>query len=154
MWKDFNLELKIKCEDRSNSGVWLHIPDPTTIINRKVTAFEVNIDSGKGGTGVIFGAVDISSGKPLSSTLGDGFLGSKTTPEFQPGQFEWVSMRITARSGLVTVWLDGDQVNQWSLPSGWAPPPARQYVHTFQGTIGLQSLNGSVAFKDITVELL
>ncbi len=154
MWKDFNLELKIKCEDRSNSGVWLHIPDPTTIINRKVTAFEVNIDSGKGGTGVIFGAVDISSGKPLSSTLDNGFFGSKTTPEFQPGPFQWVSMRITARSGLVTVWLDGDQVNQWSLPSGWAPPPARQYVHTFQGTIGLQSLNGSVAFKDITVELL
>ena len=154
MWKDFNLELKIKCEDRSNSGVWLHLPAPTTIITRKVTGFEVNIDSGKGGTGVIFGAVDISSGKPLSSTLDNGFFGSKTTPEFQPGQFEWVSMRITARSGLVTVWLDGDQVNQWSLPSGWAPPPARQYVQTFQGTIGLQSMSGSVAFKDITVELL
>ena len=154
MWKDFTLDLKIKCEDRSNSGVWLHIPDPTTIINRKVTAFEVNIDSGKGGTGVIFGAVDISSGKPLSITLDNGFFGSRTTPEFQPGQFEWVSMRITTRSGLVTVWLDGDQVNQWSLPAGWTPPADKQYVQTFQGTIGLQSMSGSVAFKDITVELL
>jgi serine/threonine protein kinase len=154
MWKNFTLDLKIKCEDRSNSGVWLHIPDATTIINRKVTAFEVNIDSGKGGTGVIFGAVDINSGKPLSSTLDNGFFGSKTTTDFQPGQFEWVSMRITARSGLVTVWLDGDQVNQWSLPADWAPPPAKQYVQTFQGTIGLQSMSGSVAFKDITVELL
>ena len=154
VWKDFTLDLKIKCEDRSNSGVWLHIPDPTTIINRKVTAFEVNIDSGKGGTGVIFGAVDISSGKPLSITLDNGFFGSRTTPELQPGQFEWVSMRIATRSGLVTVWLDGDQVNQWSLPAGWIPPADKQYVQTFQGTIGLQSMSGSVAFKDITVELL
>lgn len=153
VWKDFTLDLKFKCEDRSNSGVWLHIPDPTTLINRKVTGFEVNIDNGKE-TGTIWGAVDISSGKVLSGTLGNGFFGSKATPDLQPGRLAWLSMRITAKSGLVTVWLDGDQINQWSLPAGWTPPPATNYVQTFQGTIGLQSLNGSVAFKDITVELL
>ena len=64
------------------------------------------------------------------------------------------AMRITSRSGLVTVWLNGIQVNQWSLPPGWTPPADKNYVQTFQGTIGLQSMRGIVAFKDITLELL
>jgi serine/threonine protein kinase len=46
--------------------------------------------------------------------------------------FDGQSLRIMAKTGIYTVWIDGRQVNQWSFPSGL----------------------GSVAFKDIAVELL
>jgi hypothetical protein len=152
-WQDFTLELKVKATKSSNSGVWLHLPEPTTIINRKVTGFEVNIDSNTA-TGTILGAVDFNSGRPLSSKLESGFFGSQKQPPGPSLADQWITMRINARSGLVTVWLDGQQVNQWALPDGWAPPPDKGYVQAFKGTIGLQSLSGTVAFKDIAIELL
>ncbi|WP_395743464.1 protein kinase domain-containing protein [Prosthecobacter sp.] len=155
LWKDFSLEIKVKCQDKSNSGIWLHIPDPITILSRKVSAFEVNIDESADQTGSILGAVEMSTGAPLNSRLergGDRFGSSKSFSDSQMNQ--WLSMRVTSRSGLVTVWIDGRQVNQWSLPSGWAPPPEKNYLQTFQGTIGLQSMSGRVAFKDIILELL
>jgi len=153
-WKDFTLEIKVKCQDRSNSGIWLHIPAPATIISRRVTAFEVNIDEGAGQTGSILASVDMDTGAPLNVRLerGDTFGSIKSFPDRLFDQ--WRAMRITSRSGLVTVWLNGIQVNQWSLPPGWAPPADKNYVQTFQGTIGLQSMRGIVAFKDITLELL
>ncbi|MDB6004295.1 MAG: hypothetical protein JWR15_1282 [Prosthecobacter sp.] len=79
-WKDFTVEMRIKCAEQANSGIWL--------------------------------------------------------------------------AGLVTVLIDGKPVNEWSFPTGWVPPADKNDVQTFQGTIGLQSLSGSIAFKDITVELL
>lgn len=158
VWKDFSLEIKIKCQDKANSGLWLHIPDPAVIINRKVSAFEVNIDEqGAGGTGGILAAVDMRSGSPLSSSLergkGVGFGAAKTAAS--SGRFnQWQSLRVTVRAGLYTVWIDGQQVSQWSYPPNWSAPADKDYVHTFQGTIGLQSNGGSVSFKDISVELL
>ena len=157
IWKDFILDIKIKCPDRANSGIWLHIPEPTTIINRKVSAFEVNIDErGKGTTGDILAAVDISSGAPMNDLLQPGKKPYLSSPKSPPsaGRFDqWQSLRIMAKAGVFTVWIDAQQVNQWSFPSGWAPPPNSNYVQTFAGTIGLQSGAG-VAFKDITVQML
>jgi hypothetical protein len=153
-WKDFTLDIKVKCQDRANSGIWLHIPAPATIISRRVTAFEVNIDEGAGQTGSILASVDMDTGAPLNVRLerGDTFGSIKSFPDRLFDQ--WRAMRITSRSGLVTVWLNGIQVNQWSLPPGWTPPADKNYVQSFQGTIGLQSMRGIVAFKDITLELL
>lgn len=157
VWKDFILAIKIKCPDAANSGIWLQIPEPATIINRKVSAFEVNIDErGKGDTGTILAAVDITSGAPMNSLLEPGkrpYLGSpKSVPS--AGRFDqWQSLRIMAKAGTFTVWIDGQQVNQWSFPPGWAPPADKNHMQTFEGTIGLQSGLG-VAFKDISVELL
>lgn len=153
-WKDFTLEIKVKCHDRANSGIWLHIPSPATIISRRVTALEVNIDEGSGQTGSILASVDLDTGAPLNVRLerGDTFGSIKSFPDRLLDQ--WRAMRITTKSGLVTVWLNGIQVNQWSLPPGWTPPADKNYVQTFQGTIGLQSMRGIVAFKDITLELL
>ncbi|OYW70356.1 MAG: hypothetical protein B7Z37_30985, partial [Verrucomicrobia bacterium 12-59-8] len=158
MWKDFTLEIKIKCQDQANSGIWLHIPDPSTIINRKVSAFEVNIDErGQGDTGGILAAVEMSSGGPLNSQLvrqrGVRFGSAKTIPSAHRFN-EWQSLRISAKAGLYMVWIDGRLVNEWSFPTGWSPPSDKGYVQTFQGTVGLQSSVGIVAFKDITVELL
>ncbi|HBJ86696.1 MAG TPA: hypothetical protein DDZ88_23140 [Verrucomicrobiales bacterium] len=156
VWKDFALDIKVKCSDAANSGIWLHIPDPATLINRKVSAFEINIDErGKGDTGTILAAVEINTGAPMNSQLEKKrpFLGSsKTLPS--GGRFdEWQALRVMARSGVFTVWIDGRQVNQWSFPAGWAPPADKDYLQTFAGTIGLQSGTG-VAFKDITVQML
>ncbi|MGV3663065.1 MAG: family 16 glycoside hydrolase, partial [Prosthecobacter sp.] len=158
VWRDFSLEIKVKCEDHANSGVWLHIPDAATIINRKVSAFEVNIDEHRGGdTGGILAAVELSSGAPLDSQMnkqGKGRFGAGKYPP-SGGRFgQWQSMRITAKQGLFTVWIDGRQVNQWAFPPLWLPPQDKGYLQTFQGTVGLQSNGGSVAFKDISVELL
>jgi serine/threonine protein kinase len=156
VWKDFNLDIKIKCPDAANSGIWLHIPDPTTILNRKVSAFEVNIDErGKGTTGDILAAVEINTGAPMNSQLEKRrpYLSSIKNPP-SGGRFDqWQALRVMARSGVFTVWIDGRQVNQWSFPAGWTPPPDKDYVQTFAGTIGLQSGAG-VAFKDITVQML
>lgn len=154
-WKDFTLELKVKSSGPSNSGIWLHLPDVSTLINRPVTGFEVNIDERSGGTGTILGAVEVSSGAPLSGRLrrNDGFFGSvRKTTTARYGL--WQSLRITTRSGMVTVWIDGEQVNDWALPAGWKPPADKDYVQTTQGTVGLQSNGGSVAFKDILLEPL
>jgi hypothetical protein len=151
------LDIKIKCPDAANSGIWLHIPEPNTLINRKVSAFEINIDErGKGDTGTILAAVEINTGAPMNSQLEKRrpFLGSIKNPP-SGGRFDqWQALRVMAKSGVFTVWIDGRQVNQWSFPAGWAPPPDKDYLQTFAGTIGLQSGTGSVAFKDITVELL
>jgi len=156
VWKDFTLDIKIKCPDAANSGIWLHIPDPTTIINRKVSAFEVNIDErGKGTTGDILAAVEINTGAPMNSQLEKRrpYLSSIKNPP-SSGRFDqWQALRVMARSGVFTVWIDGRQVNQWSFPAGWTPPADKDYLQTFAGTIGLQSGAG-VAFKDITVTML
>jgi len=156
VWKDFTLDIKIKCPEAANSGIWLHIPEPTTLINRKVSAFEINIDErGKGDTGGILAAVDISSGAPMNSQLEKRrpYLSSSKDPP-SGGRFDlWQALRIRAKAGVFTVWIDGRQVNQWSFPAGWTPPPNKDYLQTFAGTIGLQSGLG-VAFKDITIELL
>ncbi len=154
MWKDFTIEMKIKCPERANSGIWLHIPDPATIINRKVTAFEVNIDERGSHTGDIMAAVEMNSGVPLNMKLERGGLFGSPRSAAAPRFNQWLSLRVTSRAGLVTVLIDGKLVNEWSFPTGWVPPADKNYVQTFQGTIGLQSLSGSIAFKDITVELL
>lgn len=156
VWKDFTLDIKVKCPDMANSGIWLHIPDPETLISSKVSAFEINIDErGKGDTGTILAAVEINTGAPMNSQLEKRrpYLSSSKTPP-SGGRFDqWQALRVMARSGVFTVWIDGRQVNQWSFPTGWTPPPDKDYVQTFAGTIGLQSGAG-VAFKDITVQTL
>jgi serine/threonine protein kinase len=154
VWQDFSPEIKIKSHERSNSGIWLHIPDPATIITRKVTGFEVNIDERGNHTGDILAAVEMNSGLPLNASLERGGSFGSLKSFAEPRLNQWLAMRITSKAGRVTVWIDGRQVNQWSLPAGWAPPADKDYVQTSEGTIGLQSMSGSIAFKDITIELL
>jgi hypothetical protein len=99
--------------------------------------------------------VEINTGAPMNSQLEKRrpYLSSIKNPP-SGGRFDqWQALRVMARSGVFTVWIDGRQVNQWSFPAGWTPPPDKDYVQTFAGTIGLQSGAG-VAFKDITVQML
>ena len=64
-------------------------------------------------------------------------------------------MRIRVLRGMVTVWIEDLQINQWSLPPGWSPPMDSGFQQALEGTIALQgSRQGTVSFKDIMVRLL
>ncbi len=159
LWKDFSVEFRFKCEAKSNSGIFLHVPDPSILTSRKVTAFEVNIDESAKATGGIMGAVNLETGLPLNAQLvrvggGGGFgAGAKLLPG-RPKFDEWQQMRIVAQSGVFTVWIDGEQVSSWAFPAGWTPPPDKGFLQTFEGTVALQCGFGRTTFKDITVEPL
>ena len=158
-WKDFSIEFRFKCNAKTNSGIFLHVPDPSILTSRKVTAFEVNIDESAKATGGIMGAVNLETGLPLNAQLvrvggGGSFgAGAKLLPG-RPRFDEWQQMRIVAQSGAFTVWIDGQEVSSWAFPSGWTPPANKGFVQTFEGTVALQCGFGRTTFKDITVELL
>lgn len=159
LWKDFSIEFRFKCDAKTNSGIFLHVPDPSILTSRKVTASEVNIDESAQATGGIMGAVNLETGLPLNAQLvrvgggGNFGAGAKLLPG-RPRFDEWQQMRIVAQSGAFTVWVDGQEVSSWSFPSGWAPPADKGFLQTFEGTVALQCGFGRTTFKDITVELL
>ncbi len=159
VWKNFSIEFRFKCEQRTNSGIFVHVPDTSILTSRKVTALEINIDESSKATGSIMGAVNLETGLPLNSQLvrmggGGGFGAGAKLFAGRPKFDEWQQMRIVARSGAFTVWIDAEQVSSWAFPSGWTPPPDKGFLQTFEGTVALQCGFGRSAFKDIVVEVL
>jgi len=72
-------------------------------------------------------------GAPMNSQLETG--SSKAPPS--GGRFDqWQVLRVLVRSGVFTVWIAGQQVNQWSFPAGWAAPTDKDDLQTFAGTLG------------------
>ena len=82
--------------------------------------------------------MEINTGAPMNSQWEKkrSSPGSSKTPP-SGGRFDqWQVLRVLVRSGVFTVWIAGQQVNQWSFPAGWAAPTDKDDLQTFAGTLG------------------
>lgn len=131
-WTDFDLACQVKTEEKANSGLWVHVPEPPP--RRGALALEVQIDnegSDPQKTGSLW------SVKPVS------------TRQVRDGQ--WFALRVSVKGGTVRVFIDNKLVNEWTQPPDWQPPATMPEARLGSGTIGLQSNGGEVWFKNIEV---
>ena len=116
---DFVLELEYKCAgERTNSGVFLRIPEMPANNEYIYHSFEVQIDDASEGThhtGAVFDAEAPSehAGKPAG---------------------EWNQMRIAFVGDRIEVWINGKQVVDWQ-----AEPRGKIRDFAARGFIGLQN---------------
>jgi hypothetical protein len=127
---DFELSLDIQVsEARSNSGIFVRVPDPTTEAYF-TNSFEVQIDTGGVGTAATGAIYDVQA--PL------------TTFDLRP--HVWHAMQIRAVGPRVSVWIDDVLVNDFrSRPGGQVTSYAPA------GFLGLQNHSDAdvVRFRDI-----
>ncbi|SKA99288.1 Serine/threonine protein kinase [Prosthecobacter debontii] len=134
-WKNFELNLKVMTEIKGNSGVWIHTarnPSDDKPPGVEVQICNNGIDTQK--TGSLHGI------KPLTNQLvSDG---------------QWFSLKIIVQDKTIRVFLNGTQINEWTQPDGWRPPPNSPNASLGSGSIGLQSHSGIIWFKDIYIRSL
>ena len=135
-FKNFVLELDYKCSDpRSNSGIFLRVPDVPVSDEYIYHSFEVQInDAGKGihKTGAVYDAE--SPRVDASNPTG-----------------EWNHFKITFKGGNIQVELNGKEVIDWM-----AEPRGKVADIAKEGYIGLQNHDWdiSVSFRNIFVKEL
>lgn len=133
---DFVLELEFKCADeRTNSGVFVRVPEVPASDDYIYHAFEIQIaDGGEGihGTGAVYDAA-----APM------------TRASNPPGQ--WNQYRISFIGGKITIELNGTQVLDWT-----AEPRGKVADFASRGYIGLQNHDdiSPVYFRNIRVKAL
>ena len=133
--KDFDLTMKVKTEDKANSGVFIHCKrnnDGASYANGlEAQIANENKDPQKTGS--------LWSVQPVEKIIvHDG---------------EWFDYRINVRGMTVTTFINGKQVNEWTQPADWKSPPGKPEAKLGEGTIGLQSNGGTVWIKDVEITL-
>lgn len=137
-FKDFILELEYKCDlEKSNSGIFIRIPDEV-VNNRYIRkSFEVQIS-------------DISKEKHKTGALFDAKAPIDDIPSNGPGK--WNHFKITCQGKNIKIELNGKLINEWEMtvPSG----KVREMYP--EGYIGLQNHDhdSSVYFKNIKIKEL
>ena len=133
---DFVLELDFKCLDkRTNSGVFLRVPDMLTSDSYIYHSFEIQID-------------DSSEGIHHTGSVYDAEA-PRINAEKETG--EWNHYMITCRGDNVQIELNGQKVIDWNMePRGKIRDFARE------GYIGLQNHDSRarVCFKNIFIKEL
>ncbi|MFC1541006.1 family 16 glycoside hydrolase [Candidatus Latescibacterota bacterium] len=136
IYNDFILELDYKClDERTNSGVFLRIPDVPSSSSYIYHSFEIQID-------------DFSEGIHHSGAVYDAEA-PRSNAEKATG--EWNHMKITCRGDNVKVELNGIEVTDWDMmPKG----KIRDFARV--GYIGLQNhdSNAKVSFKNVFIKEL
>ncbi|MGH2712226.1 MAG: 3-keto-disaccharide hydrolase [Actinomycetota bacterium] len=127
---DFELALRLQvAEARTNSGVFLRVPDPSdpAYISR---SFEVQIDTGGEGTAATGAIFDVQS--PIAAA------------PLAPGV--WHRMDIRAVGPRVQVWIDGVVVNDFLAHTG-----GEVSSYELEGFVGLQNHSAAdvVRFRDV-----
>ncbi|MEN3939893.1 family 16 glycoside hydrolase [Prosthecobacter sp. SYSU 5D2] len=134
-WKNFELNLKVMTELQGNSGVWIHTPKNPRDISKPGLEVQIcnnGVDSQKTGS--------IYSVQPQTRLLArDG---------------QWFDLKIVVQEKTIRVFINGRQVNEWTQPAGWRPPPSVPTAELGSGTIGLQSNGGLTWFKDLFIRPL
>jgi hypothetical protein len=127
--KDFVLTLKVKTEDKANSGIFVHCP-----LNKDNVSFS--------------NALEIQIANENSDPQKTGSVWSvQRTNKLIVHDGEWFDLRIEVRGMTVTSYINDGKVVEWTQPEGWTPPKAGAQLSA--GTIGLQSNGGVVWFKDL-----
>jgi hypothetical protein len=129
VWTDFDLTMKVKTDEKANSGLWIHTAGSGSAI---AAALEVQIANGNRDlekTGSIYAV----KGVDLQHVKDD----------------EWFDLRVVVKGRTITVFINDKQVNTWTQPTQWQPPDRVPNARLSEGTIGLQSNGGTVWFKDI-----
>lgn len=127
---DFEVTLDFQvAETRTNSGVFLRVPDPMdeAYVSR---SFEVQIDTGGEGTAATGAIFDVQP--PI------------VTQPLQPGV--WHGMRIRAVGSRILVWIDDVLVNDFRARTG-----GKVVSYAPEGFLGLQNHSDAdvVRFRDV-----
>lgn len=154
---NFELRLKIKTLNNSNSGVYFQTQYQESGWPEKGFEAQVNsthTDPRK--TGSLYGIVNIYSPGPevepyvgQVSENGEVFLYQKKAPSKDK---KWFDYHITVVDNTVTIRVDGKIQTKWTQPEDWAPEGRRINA----GTIALQAHDPGceVHYKDIQLKVL
>jgi hypothetical protein len=154
---NFELRLKIKTLNNSNSGVYFQTQYQESGWPEKGFEAQVNsthTDPRK--TGSLYGIVNIYSPGPEVEPFvgqvnenGEVFLYQKKAPSKDK---KWFDYHITVVDNTVTIRVDGKIQTKWTQPEDWAPEGRR----INPGTIALQAHDPGceVHYKDIQLKVL
>lgn len=156
-FQDFELRLKIKTLNQSNSGVYFHTEYQESGWPEK--GFEAQVNSSHSDprkTGSLYGIVNMYSPgpeeEPFVARVSDNeevFVYRKKAPSKDK---KWFDYHITVQEGTITISVDGKIQSQWTQPEDWAPKGRRIGA----GTIALQAHDPGceVHYKDIRLKVL
>jgi hypothetical protein len=130
-WSDFDLTMKVKTGSKANSGVWIHCLAQTTGANAVALEIQIANDPSAQMTGSIFGIAPI-------------------TQQVAPND-QWFDLRVVVRGMTITVFINGEKINEWSQPSDWTPPAKVPQARLGSGSIGLQGYGGETWIKDVKI---
>jgi sugar phosphate isomerase/epimerase len=144
---DFVLSLEFRCEEGTNSGVFLRCSDPANWLH---SAIEVQILQG-----------DAPDGKQACGAIFDCLAPSRILP-IAAGK--WHSYVITAKDGNISVILDGEKVTKMNLDD-WTQPhknpdgTPNKFNKAYKdlarsGRIGFQYHGMPIQFRNIRIEKL
>lgn len=135
-FRDFVVEIEFKCSDlKTNSGIFLRIPEIPVSDDYIYHSFEVQIDDAEEGIHRTAGLYDAEApSKDASKPTG-----------------EWNHYRITFQGKRIQVELNGEKVIDWD-----AEPRGKVADFSDEGYIGLQNhdWDTSVYFKNIFIKEL
>ena len=144
---DFALNLDFRCEEKTNSGVFLRCGDLADWINNTI---EVQILQG-----------DAPNDKHLVGALFD-VAAPKRQIEIEPGR--WYHFTIIAQGQKITVSIDGERVldadlSKWKEPGKNPDGTSNKFKHAYAdmpktGRIGLQYHGNPVSFRNMVVETI
>ena len=133
-YKDFVLELDFKCSDfKSNSGIFLRVPDVPVSDNYIYHSFEIQIDDASEGVHKTAAVYDAEAPK-MNASRPTG---------------EWNHYKITFKGSNIRVELNGKEVIDWM-----AEPRGKVADFAREGYIGLQNHDWetSVSFRNIFIK--
>lgn len=143
---DFTLKFDVKCDPKSNSGIFLRMGD---IQDPVQTGIEVQIQGSKGHDMHDFGSIYdlVAPSKDNTKAVG-----------------EWNAVAITCKGAVITVDVNGEQVSRINLDE-WTKPGQRldgtknkfeKALKDFprKGYLGLQDHGGKTWYKNIKVKEL
>lgn len=156
-FKNFELRLKIKTLQASNSGVYFHTAYQESGWPEK--GFEAQVNSAHSDprkTGSLYGIVNVYSPGPdvepflVQVSENEEVFAYQPTAPSTDGQ--WFDYHITVVNQTVTIRVDGKIQSQWTQPKDW-PATGRSIS---SGTFGLQAHDPGceVHYQDIQVKVL
>ncbi|MDR2462568.1 MAG: DUF1080 domain-containing protein [Verrucomicrobiales bacterium] len=147
---DFILNLDFRCEEKTNSGVFLRCSDTKDWLHNTI---EVQILQG-----------DSKDGTPSREVCGSIFdvLAPQNKKEIKPGQ--WYHYTIIAKGSEIRVMLDGQEttkinLDEWTEPHKNPDGSKNKFNKAYKdmarkGRIGLQYHGNPIEFRNLTIEKL
>lgn len=155
--KNFELRMKIKTLNNSNSGVYFHTEYQPSGWPEK--GFEAQVNSSHSDprkTGSLYGIANIYSPGPDVQPYGVKINANKEVLVYRrqaPSKDkEWFNYHITVKDQTITIRVNGKIQTQWTQPQDWSPKGRR----ISSGTFALQAHDPGceVHYKDIQLKVL
>lgn len=156
-FKNFELKLRVKTKQGSNSGVYVHTAYQAE--GWPKVGFECQVNSTHKDpkkTGSLYGIVNIfapiETDEPIRSRVskkGEIFIYSDRSPSIDN---VWFDYHITVVDKTITIRVNGVIQSQWTQPDDWD----REFKKIGSGTIAIQAHDpkSEIHYKDIRIKLL